>query len=395
MISLIVIFTGCDKELSEIDEEKALKQLSVQEQELIQSTNSISLDIIKSAYLQNDEENFMFSPVSVGMALGMIYNGVGEKEKLQIQRFMGFESLVEKEINKSYNEILNFFQISDQQLNIDYANSMWFSNDININEGYRTKIMAYYDAEITELNFNKSAAYDYINTWGIAQTKGSFNQLIDNSPVLKNEFFLINAISLTADWKQSNNAFRSQNEFHLDDGQVSVVDMLNWDAMSIKLSESGDYSFMDIPFEKDLFLLSIIQPDEANNLHDLIDIFSVDELHFNIDNSVDHRANISLPELDFDADNSLKSTLSNVGLNQIFDESADLSPSFDNTHQKLLDINHLTKIRMNNVAISKSGSSFSNLNLRTIQVNKPFLYFVRDKHTNTLLFAGFYSNPQK
>ena len=107
VISLMVVFSACDKELSEIDEEKALKHLSVQEQELIQSTNNISLDIIKAAYLQNDEENFMFSPVSMGMALGMIYNGVGEKEKLQIQQFMGFESLVEKEINKSYNEILN------------------------------------------------------------------------------------------------------------------------------------------------------------------------------------------------------------------------------------------------------------------------------------------------
>ena len=68
---------------------------------------------------------------------------------------MGLESLVEKEINKSYNELLSFLQISDNHMDISYANSLWFSSELNIQEDYRSRVMAYYDAEISELNISR------------------------------------------------------------------------------------------------------------------------------------------------------------------------------------------------------------------------------------------------
>ncbi len=94
LIGILIVFSGCDKELAEIDGNKILRKLSVQDQELINATNSLSLDVMKAEYLQNGQENLFFSPVSVGMALGMIYNGVGENEKSQILHILGLESLV-------------------------------------------------------------------------------------------------------------------------------------------------------------------------------------------------------------------------------------------------------------------------------------------------------------
>jgi len=394
LVSFLIVISACDKELSEIDENKVLRQLSVQEQELIRSTNTLSLDIIKAEYLQNKDENFMFSPVSVGMALGMIYNGVGEHEKIQIQSIMGLESLVEKEINKSYNELLNFLQISSDHVDISYANSLWFSYDIDINEDFRTKVMAYYDAEITELNFNKPSAFDYINSWGNMKTNGSFDKLINITPLASNDIFLINAFSMNTNWKQSNGIFRSTLNFYTDGGEKHEVNTLNWDGLNVKLSENEDYSFIEIPFENDIFLFSVIQPEQVGYLNEFMEIFSVDELEYIHNASVEYKANISLPEIDFNSDNSLKSTLSNIGLNDLFLASTDLSPSFTNGNQQLTDVNHLSKIQLGRNMIGlPNANTFSNTNLKSVVVNKPFLYFVRDKHTNTVLFAGYYSNP--
>jgi serine protease inhibitor len=127
IFAMLLMISGCDKELTEAEESKILKKLSPQDLELINATNNLSLNIIQAEYEQNKERNFFFSPVSVGMALGMIYNGVGEKEKYQIQQMTGLETLVENEINKSYNEFITFLQLNYDQTNVFCANSLWFS----------------------------------------------------------------------------------------------------------------------------------------------------------------------------------------------------------------------------------------------------------------------------
>lgn len=393
LVGILIIAAGCDKELSEIDENKVLKKLSLQELELINSTNSISIDILKTEYEINKEENFVFSPVSVGLALGMIYNGVGEKEKMQIQRFMGLESLVEKEINKSYNELLSFLQVSNDHLNISYANSIWFSNDIHINEDYRTRVMAYYDAEISELNLRKQSSLDFINSWGNLKTNGSFDVLLKEAPAATTEIFLVNAFSLNTEW--DNTLFLAKRTFTNAEGKTLDVNTLNWEGLQIKLNSTSDYSFIEIPFENDQFKLSVIQSAQNGSLDQILESFTSDDLLDITKNSLEFKANVSLPAINFDGNNTLKNTLVNVGLNDLFLASADLSPSFADPNNQISDIRHLARITMNTPVgnAERTGSDFDSA-FESIYVNKPFLYFVKDKHTKSVLFAGFYSNPE-
>ena len=306
---------------------------------------------------------------------------------------MGLESLVEKEINKSYNELLNFIQLSDDHVNIAYANSLWFSYDVDIHEDFRTKVMAYYDAEITELNFGKPSALDYINSWGNMKTDGNFDKLIKIMPLARDEIFLINAFSLNTNWKNSNGIFKSSNAFYTNSGEKFDINTLNWNALNVKLSENENYSFIEFPFENDLFLLSVVQPDEYNSLVEFMYDFSASDLPHISNASLDYKANISMPEIDFNASHSLKSTLSTIGLNDLFLSTTDLSPSFIAGARQLSDGNHLSKIQLKNITGNPSVDSFTDLNLKAVSVNKPFLYFVRDKLTNTVLFAGYYAQP--
>ena len=57
LIVVLFLISGCDKELTEIDEHKVMKKLSLQEEELINATNSLSLDILKSEFQHNQNEN--------------------------------------------------------------------------------------------------------------------------------------------------------------------------------------------------------------------------------------------------------------------------------------------------------------------------------------------------
>lgn len=390
-----MLISGCDKELAEIsDNNKVLRKLSMQERELINSNNLLSLDILKAEYIQNKNKNFFFSPMSVGMALGMVYNGVGDEEKFQIQYIIGLESLVEKEINKSYNELLSFLQVSNDQMHITYANSLWYSNRIDINEDFRTRVMAYYDAEIGEVNFTKPTSIDFINKWGNLKTQGSFEQLIKSAPSLNTDIFLITAFSLNTSWS-NNYAFINKSAFFNTIGESTEIKTLNWDGMNVRINENNNLSFLEIPFEKDMFFFSVVQPEGDTEIDDLLETFSFNELNLITENAIDYKANVSLPDIKFSAEIPMKSVLSKIGLKSIFLPTTDLSPSVIDGRHQISNINHKAKISFNDLSNSfENELSFTDSNLKQISINKPFLYFVRDKHTKTVLFAGYFASPK-
>lgn len=390
---MLLIISGCDKELSEVEESKVLKRLSPQELELINATNNLSLNIIQAEFKKNKDENFFFSPISVGMALGMIYNGVGEKEKYQIQQMTGLESLIEKEINKSYNEFITFLQLNYDQSKVFCANSLWFSYGMNINENYRTKIMAYYDAEISEINFGKKTSLNYINNWGSLKTMGRLDQLTSITPPSNFNIYLVNAFGMNTSW-ENGRYFSKPMNFIKSNGTTTEVNSINLDQADVSAIFGNEFDFIEIPLEGQNFLFSIINPADNMTLENMIENFSVDELTRE-DYIREMKANVSMPDITFSSENNLKSTLGMLGLKEIFEPSIDLSPSFISKNQGISEINQVAKFNIKGKPASLENTSFSNPDLISITLNRPFLYFVRDKQTKSVIFAGYYSNPEE
>jgi len=189
----VVILTSCEKELSKMDEDKINSNLSSQDRILIEANNKLSIDLLRASFENNDTSNFFFSPVSTGMALGMLYNSVGNAERETIEQVAGYESLELMEINKSYNQLLNFLAFKGGKMQLSCANSMWFSSDISINEDYRSTMMAYYDAEVSEINFSKKTSMQYINNWGHLKTNGQITGLIATPPAQNSRIVMVNA----------------------------------------------------------------------------------------------------------------------------------------------------------------------------------------------------------
>ena len=86
--------------------------------------------------------------------------------------------------------------------------------------------------------------------------------------------------------------------------------------------------------------------------------------------------------------------LSTMGLNNLFLASTDLSPSFSETSNQITEMDHKAKIIFTSeIYNTEIDENFIDPSLRLVSVNKPFLYFVREKFTKTVLFAGYYSSP--
>jgi serpin B len=392
LVGLLFMFSGCDKELVEAEESKIVKKLSAQELQIIEANNNLSLDILKSEFELNQNKNFVFSPISVGMALGMIYNGVGESEKFQIQKISGLESLVEKEINKSYNEFLSFLQISNQQSDLFCANSLWFSYDLDINESYRTKVMAYYDAEINEINFGKKTSLQYINNWGSMKSGGQFSQLSKITPSIGYNIYLINAFGMNTSW-ENGKYFYKNGLFTALNGETGDIQTINLDQARVWTGDNPAFDFVEIPMKGQNFLLTVINPTNGTTLKNLIENYSFNELLRQVGTTSETIANVSIPDMSFNVENPLKSTLGNLGLQRVFQSSLDLSPSFINKNPGISEINQVTYLHVRGQVNMGNDKNFSNPEFPLISLDKPFLYFVRDKYTRSVIFAGYYTQP--
>ncbi|MDZ7603998.1 MAG: serpin family protein [Cyclobacteriaceae bacterium] len=187
LFAAIVMLGACDNEFSEIDESKINKNISAQDRLLIDANNELSISLLRASFENNDTANFFFPRFPRVWRSECSYNGVGETEKETIVHFAGYESLEVMEINKSYNQLLNFLALNGGKLQLTCANSLWFSSDIPINEDYRSTMMAYYDAEVSEINFSKKTSQQSINNWGHLKTNGLISGLIATPPAQNSE----------------------------------------------------------------------------------------------------------------------------------------------------------------------------------------------------------------
>ncbi len=389
---MVIILSGCDKELTEISESKVMKKITPKEAQLIQSTNRLALTILNAEF--SHEKNTIFSPLSIGMALGMISNGISDEQKLKIKKLTGMPANNVNEINKTFNQLITFFQLNPDEMDVRYANSIWFAFGNDVSEDFRSKVMAYYDAEVSELNFTKHAP-DHIAKWASYKTEGLFDNFSLKLPERNHEVLIVNAFGLETTWKQQVLTFRSEGLFRADGEKMIKTHTLNWDGANAKWTDNGSTTLLELPMNNGLFYFSVIIPENGTSLQEYLSTFSMDDYHALIDGAMDVKANITMPELKFSDEISFNRALTDAGLSDLFTNQAGLHKAFLNPEVRLADIRHIARVSFSdysNIPENQKGV-FTNEHLQNISVNNPFIFFIRDRHTRTVFFAGFVTDP--
>lgn len=142
----------------------------------------------------------------------------------------------------------------------------------------------------------------------------------------------------------------------------------------------------------------ILLPKSSDGLKQLIKTFNYDTLTEIDENLKPEMIQLSVPKFSLESTNRAEKSLFKSGLSRPFTVDADFSRI--TKHQKL----HLEELvqhvsfRMDEGSSSENyltaSSVFRNVETeRTIAVNRPFLYFVRDIKNDIIIIAGKFTNP--
>ena len=175
-----------------------------------------------NSYMSEDE-NYMFSPLSIKMALALAANGAEGETKTELLEATQINDL--DNFNEYSKGLIEKYSGSDR-LNLNIANSVWVNTDNSphdLRSEYKKTVSDYYNAEVGSVNNDN--AVKRINGWVNDKTVGRIPNIIDDS-----DFWsaLVNAIYFKGSWQNEfSKSATKPDTFTNGDGTKTETDFMN------------------------------------------------------------------------------------------------------------------------------------------------------------------------
>ncbi len=339
----------------------------------------------------------LISPVSVLNALGMVANGAGGDTLKQLETASGMS------LNQ-LNDFLYTYRMSLPAANrscaASLANSAWIREDFRVEDDFLRSCVNYYGAEIYRSAFDGSLVTD-LNRWVDKKTDGMIDQLLEQAPDALTMLYLVNAACFDARWDTSytEDDIRAGLPFTAADGTQQTADYLTG-TENIYLSGNNVTGFLK-PYDGGKYAFVALLPDEGVTLEDYLENLTGEHLYKLI---TDHRSadvQVSIPQFTAQSELELEEPLKDMGITALFNVStADLrgigsAPNGNNLyvssvlHKTYLELDESgTRAAAATEVDTNTASAPPSEDVKTVTLDRPFLYMIVDTHACVPLFMG-------
>lgn len=342
-------------------------------------------------------EGVLISPVSVLNALGMVANGASGDTLKQLETAAGMS------LNQ-LNDFLYTYRMSlpaaCKSCAVSLANSAWIREDFRVEDDFLRSCVNYYGAEMYRSAFDGSLVTD-LNRWVSQKTDGMIDRLLEQAPDALTMLYLVNAACFDARWDTpyTKADLRTGLPFTAADGTRQTADYLTG-TESIYLSGNNVTGFVK-PYDGGKYAFVALLPDEGVTLADYLENLTGEHLYKLI---TDHRSadvQVSIPKFSAQSELELKEPLKDMGITDLFNVStADLRsigsvPSGNNLyvssvlHKTYLELDENgTKAAAATSLEVNAGAAPPSEDVKTVTLDRPFLYMIVDTHACVPLFMG-------
>jgi len=393
-VGLIWLF-ACESNTPEPGLKASLRDITASEVELVNSSNDFALDLLKVTDQSTDEENIFISPLSVGMALGMLYNGAEGTTKEEIEATMGLSGFDKTELNKTFNELMSLLMMIDDKVDLTIANSVWYKEEYTVKDEFRNLVMAYFDAEVQGLDFEKESAVSTINNWVEAKTLGKIPVLLDRIPP-ESVMYLINAMHFKALWKQQFDVDETRKSAFQTGNAEVLVDMMHGKDMPMLHYRDSDLELVELSYGDGQFCLTVMMP--AKDPENFLNNLTSDSFNNFLEMADTSSMDINMPKFSLAFEITLNDVLKTMGLKQAFTDQAELGGLFEETLPLTVsEVLHKAVIEVDEsgteaAAVTSVGIGLTSLPM-AVDLNRPFIFMIRERHTQAILFSGILRNP--
>ena len=398
ILGLTALFTGCTQENSGKNE-RGVIELSPVEKSISKQSNDFAFGLLNAASKNlADKQQIVVSPLSASMALSMAMNGATEETLEEMMEVLGFEGATIDEVNAFNKKLMTGLTQLDKTAKLSFANSLWLNN-VTPQETYKETITNNYNAEIFTRDFAKRGTLDAINGWCSKATNGKIGRMYDELPAGL-QFLLLDATYFKAEWATPFTKI-TDGKFTKENGEEQTVKFMNGEHEA-RYYDSEKFKAYGIQYGNEAFSYYIVMPEEE---------VTIDECAEELANGAWNEAtamgnsiykgyvdlDLTMPmyETKFNAD--IIPALKSMGMKKAFSkEIATFNKILEDKSLFISKVTQATTFKVDELgaeasAVTSVGGYETDVNpfgKITLVVDRPFIFFVKEQSTETILFAG-------
>jgi serpin B len=405
--SSLVIVSSCEKSdtnVQSIDPGNPVNiSTEVYQKEVIDSANRFAFDLFKPVLADaKGTENIMISPFSITSALSMTLNGAAGETFEAMKKALRLDGKTLEQINGTYLKLITEMVPVDERVVLEIANSVWVEKRLNVKQQFITSVQNWYKAEARDIDVTNPDAVKIVNGWIAEKTHDKITDMLDYlDPDLA--MLLINAVYFNGKWRnQFDKADTKEEPFYVIPSAPKTVAMMHQEE-NLKVAKDNNLTIVDIPYGQGNYSMLVVLPDINVTITDVADALTPSQWKewMVLLESNTHKVELSMPRFKYEYKRLLNKDLVNLGMGVAFTDWADFSNISDQglmisrvLHQSFIETNEEgTEAAAATIVEIRFTSAGPETSVWKVDINRPFLYFIHETSTGTVLFMGRVSDP--
>lgn len=371
--------------------------------------NAFAFDLDR--LLAEGNANYVFSPASIAIALGMARTGARGDTATQM------DAVLREVASDDHASWLNALDqalaarngsFADDEgtmheLVLEIANSYFAQRGFTFEAAFLDALAERYGAGMHVVDFkaDPDGARRLINEWGAEQTRGRIPEVLRPPDVTSDtRLALVNAIYLKAPWFRPFDEERTTTEdFHRTDGSTVEVPMMH-SFTGVRCTTADNWGAFEIPYVAQKLAMLVVVPDDLEAFEEGFGSETFDRIETMLDAEFAVPV-VSLPRFKVETREELSGRLTGMGMPSAFDPTrADFSGV---TGDEPLHIGKV--IHQANISVDEKGTEAAAVTVVgmdtgggptdecVVSASRPFIYAVRDTETGAILFMGRVVDP--
>ncbi len=377
------------------------------DKKLVARNTRFALNIIKELQKEDENKNIFISPISISIALAILYNGSEQLTRDAIAETLQINEMNLSDINKGYRELIDSLKNIESQVSLNIGDSIWIrkSFESSIKISFKDTLTTYFRSEILPREFNDPDTVKEINAWVNSETAGKIDKIIDDIDQ-DTMLFIINAIYFKGEWMKKFDESKTRlRSFYLQNGVKISVDMMS---VVEKISYYSDSSVQvaRLPYGRDKIAMYVLLPEEGISLNSFIQTLEQERLDGILARMTVIELELQLPRLKLEyGKKRLNDALIRLGMGDAFSrESANLKGIASVDREKLFVsfVDHKAVVEVNEKGTEAAAATSIGIRLSSFQINthkfvvsRPYLILIRDDRSGSILFMGKVLDPTR
>ncbi|XP_014304033.1 leukocyte elastase inhibitor-like [Myotis lucifugus] len=379
-------------------------------EQLSLANTRFAVDLFRTLKDNNPSGNIFISPMSISSALAMVFLGARGTTEAQMSKTLHFDAV--KEIHSSFQSLNADINKRGAPYILKLANRLYGEKTYEFLPEFLASTQEMYGAELASVDFQRASedARKLINEWVKGQTEGKIPELlaagmVDNMTKL----VLVNAIYFNGNWQEKFSKTATTNTlFRLNKKDTKTVNMMyQKSTFPFGYIEDLKCLVLELPYKGWDLSMVILLPDDieddATGLKKIEEQLTLEKLHewTKPENLRSIKVNVHLPRFKVEESYNLNSHLKSLGIEDLFDSTADLSGMSRARDLFISKIIHKSFVEVNEEGTEAAAATEEEISVGCALMPKtenfvadhPFIFFIRHNPSTNILFLGRLSSP--